>query len=104
MQLPFIPKKFINQELLSRLPELCGVGIVQKELFKKGIVIAHEGILVKGTEFIHASKFAGKVVREDFYRYTRKLRLEDRKPVCDGVVFYLMKELKIQNPLQYESN
>jgi hypothetical protein len=94
IELSYIPKKFITRQFLERLPAVCGVGVIQKELFKKGIVIAHEGILFNGKDFIHASKFRRKVVRQDFLRYTRKWKLGSREPVCDGIVVYLMKEVK----------
>ena len=94
IELPFIPKAFITRELLERLPALCGIGVIQKNLFKKGIIIAHEGILFDRGEFIHASKYKRKLVREDFYRYTRKKKLNGDGPVCDGIVLYIMKAAK----------
>lgn len=94
IELPFIPKAFITRELLERLPTLCGVGVIQKDLFKKGIIIAHEGILFDRSEFFHASKYKRKLVREDFYRYTRKKKFNGDGPVCDGIVLYLMKPVE----------
>lgn len=96
IELTYIPKKFITGKLLERLPAVCGVGVIQKGLFKKGIIIAHEGIIFNGKDFIHASKYARKVVREDFLRYSRKKRKGTREPVCDGIVLYLMKEVKFK--------
>ncbi len=96
IELPYIPKKLITRQFLERLPAVCGVGVIQKELFKKGIVIAHEGIIFNGKNFIHASKFTRKVVRQDFLRYSRKRKLGTKEPVCDGIVFYLMKQVKIK--------
>lgn len=80
--------------MLQRFPHVCGVGIVRKELFAKGIIIGHEGIVLDGENFIHASKAAGKVVRENFYSYTQKRRKTDGKFACDGIVVYQMKEVK----------
>ena len=94
VELPYIPKEFITQHFLDRLPAVCGIGIIQKELFKKGIAIAHEGFLFNGKDFIHASTDARKVKREDFFRYSRKKKKGSRTPVCDGIVLYLMKEVK----------
>lgn len=94
IELPYIPKKFITSKFLERLPAVCGIGVIQKGLFKKGIIIAHEGILLNGKSFIHASKFRRKVIRQDFLRYTRKRKLGTKEPVCDGIVVYLMKEVK----------
>ena len=94
IELPYIPKVFITKKFLQRLPAVCGVGIIQKELFSKGVVIAHEGFLFDGTDFIHASKDAHKVKQEDFYRYSRKRKKGSLLPVCDGIVLYLMKEVE----------
>jgi hypothetical protein len=94
IELPYVPKEFITKQFLERLPAVCGVGIIQKELFPKGVVIAHEGFLFDGTNFIHASKDAHKVKREDFMRYSRKRKKGSLTPVCDGMVLYLMKEVK----------
>jgi len=94
IELNYIPRKHITKDLLKRFPKVCGVGIVRKELFAKGIIIGHEGMVLDGKYFIHASLFAGKVVKEDFYRYTRKRRVTDGKFVCDGIVIYRMKEVR----------
>jgi hypothetical protein len=96
IELPFIRKQFITPELLKKLPAVCGVGIIQQELFKKGIAIAHEGFLFDGKDFIHASIDAGKVKREDFLRYCRKKKKGSLMPVCDGIVLYLMREVKLK--------
>lgn len=94
IELPYIPTEFITKQFLERLPAVCGVGIIQKELFPKGVVIAHEGFLFDRKDFIHASKDAYKVKQEDFFRYSRKRKKGSLKPVCDGIVLYLMKEVK----------
>jgi hypothetical protein len=97
VELPYIPKKYINRELLERMPAVCGIGVIQKELFKKGIIIAHEGILFDGKDFIHASKFRRKVIQQNFLSYSRKKKLDSSEPVCDGIVIYLMNEVKRKN-------
>jgi len=94
VELNYIPRKNINKDMLKRFPKVCGVGIIRKELFKKGIIIGHEGIVIDGEDFIHASLAAGKVVRENFYRYTQKRRKTDGTFVCDGIVVYQMLEVK----------
>jgi len=94
IELPYIPKEFITGQFLDRLPTVCGIGIIQQELFKKGIAIAHEGLLFDGKDFIHASKDARKVKREDFLRYSHRKKKGSRTPVCDGIVLYLMREVE----------
>ncbi len=93
IELPYVPKEFITREFLQGLPAVCGVGIIQKELFKNGIAIAHEGFLFDGKDFIHASTDARRVKREDFFRYSRKRKKGSLLPVCDGIVLYLIKEV-----------
>ena len=92
--LPYIPQKNISKNLLKRLPPVCGVGIVRKSIFKKGIIIAHEGIILDGITFVHASLAAKKVVSEDFYSYLQKRNKRSGKLISDGIVLYLMKEVK----------
>jgi len=94
VELNYIPRKNISKDMLKRFPPICGVGIVRKELFEKGIIIGHEGIVFDGKDFIHASLAAGKVVQENFYSYTQKRKKPDEKFVCDGIVVYMMKEVK----------
>jgi len=93
IEISYIPKKHITAKLLNRLPSVCGVGIIRQEMFDKGIVIAHEGIIFNQKDFIHASKDDGKVVKENFHRYFRKYKKDGTGPICDGIVLYLMKEV-----------
>ena len=65
-------------------------------MFKKGIIIGHGGIVIDGKYFIHASLYAGEVVKEDFYGYTREKRITDGKFVCDGIVIYSMEKVDLQ--------
>ncbi len=53
IELRYIPRKNITKYLLKQFPNVCGVGIVRKELFEKGIIIGHEGIVIDGEYFIH---------------------------------------------------
>ncbi len=94
--LPYIPRQFITPALLSKFPNVCGIGVIQKELFPKGIAIAHEGILFHQTDFFHASRDTGKLTKEDFLRYSRKRKKGSLTPVCDGIVVYEMKEVRIK--------
>ncbi len=91
VELAYLPKAHITRELLQQLPAVCGVAVIPKELFKSGIIVGHEGILIDGKDFVHASKYTRRVVREDFYRYTRKRKKHILTPVCDGIVLYQMK-------------
>jgi hypothetical protein len=94
VELNYIPRKNISKEMLKRFPRICGVGIVRKGLFNKGIIIGHEGIVIDGENFIHASLAAGKVVQENFFNYSQKRRKLDGKFVCHGIVVYKMKEVR----------
>jgi len=93
VELEFIPRDKISSTILQRLPRVCGVGIVRNELFAKGIIIGHEGLVFDGKYFVHASRDAGKVIKEDFYFYTQKKRKQDNKFICDGMVVYQMMEV-----------
>jgi hypothetical protein len=91
IELPYIPQSKVTQALLKRLPGVVGVGLVRTSLFSKGIIIAHEGMILDGKNFVHASSTAMKVVNEDFYSYIQKMKKNGR-PLSDGIVIYLMKD------------
>jgi hypothetical protein len=55
----FIPSEKINENILLKLPQVCGLAFVKREYFKLGIVIAHEGYLIAQTNLIHASSEFG---------------------------------------------
>ncbi|MFZ5516856.1 MAG: N-acetylmuramoyl-L-alanine amidase-like domain-containing protein [Candidatus Zhuqueibacterota bacterium] len=91
IELPYIPQSKVTPALLKRLPGVVGVGLVRTSLFSKGIIIAHEGMILDGKNFVHASSTAMKVVNEDFYSYIQKTKKNGR-PLSDGIVIYLMKD------------
>ena len=80
----FIPSEKINENILLKLPQVCGVAFVKREYFKLGIVIAHEGYLIDQTNLIHASSEFGQTVNMDFLNYLTS----DEKPRFNGVIFY----------------
>jgi uncharacterized protein YycO len=80
----YLPTGKVSEEILKKLPSICGVAFVKESYFKMGVVIAHEGfILDKGT-FIHASSEQKKTVSTDFLTYL----IKEGKPRFDGVMFY----------------
>ena len=87
VMLPYMPTAKITAEFLERLPEVCGVGIIRKKLFKLGVIIAHEGMIFDGKTFVHASSRAKKVVAEDFLAYCSSNK------GMHGAVFYLFKKV-----------
>lgn len=93
VELPFIPQKHITAKLLKNLPAVCGVGIIRQGLFSKGIIVAHEGLVFDGKNFVHASRDANKVIQQDFYLYTQKKQKGSGKPVCDGIIIYSVKQV-----------
>lgn len=80
----YIPNEHINGELLSKLPEICGVAFVKKAYFKMGIVIAHEGMIIDQKKLIHASSEYGETVNVDFMEYY----FRDSGPLFDGIMIY----------------
>jgi len=80
----FIPNEHINEALLSKLPEICGVAFVKKAYFKMGIVIAHEGMIIDSKNLVHASSEYGKTVNIDFMEYY----FRENGPLFDGIVIF----------------
>ena len=84
IQLSFIPNTKIDIELLKKLPQICGVAFVRKSLFKNGLAIAHEGILIDQQDLIHASSVANKTVRVKLIDYY----FNNGEPSFDGIMIY----------------
>ena len=80
----YLPTDEITREITNRLPDICGVAFVKEAYFKMGVVIAHEGFIINGKNFIHASSEFKETVKTDFLNYLNK----DEKPRFDGVLFY----------------
>ena len=84
----FIPVKKINDQIMQKLPKICGVAFVKKSYFKNGIVIAHEGYVINKKNLIHASSKEKMTVNVDFLTYL----LEKKEDQFDGVMFYDINE------------
>ena len=84
----FIPLNKINQQIMSKLPNICGVAFVKKSYFENGIVIAHEGYIINQKSLIHASSKKKMTVNVDFLTYL----LENEYKNFDGIMFYDIKE------------
>lgn len=84
----FIPLEKVNQNILNKVPKICGVAFIKKSYFKNGIVIAHEGYLINRKNLIHASSKEKMTVNVDFFTYL----FEKEKGRFDGVMFYDIKE------------
>ena len=80
----FIPTGLIDQAVISKLPDVCGVAFIKKSYMKNGILIAHEGFVINNEYLIHASSNQKKTVKENLIEYLNPL--EGSK--FDGVMFY----------------
>ena len=63
---------------------------MRNSYFAKGIVIAHEGVLIDNKELIHASSNDKKTVSVEFSEYIKN---SDGSPRFDGVIFYSFNEV-----------
>ncbi|MAL53294.1 MAG: hypothetical protein CMQ68_04240, partial [Gammaproteobacteria bacterium] len=84
----FIPLERVNNQIMDKLPRICGVAFVKKSYFKNGIVIAHEGYVINNKNLIHASSKEKMTVNVDFYSYL----FERKEDQFDGVMFYEINE------------
>ena len=80
----YIPSEKINEDVLLKLPQVCGVAFVKRKYFKLGIVIAHEGYIIDKTNLIHASSEFKKTMNVNFIDYY----FQNGEPKFDGVMFY----------------
>ena len=83
-EIQFLPIENITKELLSGLPNICGIAFVKRSYFKMGIVVAHEGYLIDQEDLIHASSEYNKTVNVDFMDYL----LKEGKSRFDGIMIY----------------
>jgi len=81
----YIPANKIP-EILENLPAVAGAGFVRRKYFSMGLGVAHEGIVLNGSDLAHASSARGRVVREDFLGY---LKRHD----YTGVLFFRIRSL-----------
>jgi hypothetical protein len=80
--LRYLPTASATPRLLRGFPRLVGVAIVKKATFPIGLAIAHEGVLLDGESFIHASSEERRVVKVSFQEYLAK------HGKFDGLIFY----------------
>ena len=85
----YIPIEKLSDDMLSKLPPICGAAFVKKDYFKNGIVIAHEGYVVNGKDLIHASSIEKKTVNVDLFSYLKK---DEQSFRFDGIMFFDIRE------------
>ena len=85
----FIPAEKMSLDIMSDLPEVCGVAFVKRDYFKLGIVIAHEGYVIDRSNLVHASSEFGKTVNVNLLEYMKK----DGKYRFDGIMFYEIRPM-----------
>ena len=69
VEISYVPNDQITTELLARFPDFIGVAFVKESYFKMGIITAHEGMLIDGTQLLHAGQTANETVIQDFMSY-----------------------------------
>jgi len=85
----YIPNEQITAELLRKLPVIAGVAFVKPAYFSKGIISAHEGMIIDGKKLLHAGQVAGETVVEDFMEYY----FTDKGPRFGGILLFEFKPL-----------
>ncbi len=88
-EVKYIPNAQITPELLRKLPEIAGVVFVKPDYFSMGIVSGHEGMIIDGTQLLHAGQVAGETVIEDFMKYY----FTDNGPRFGGIMLFEFKPL-----------
>lgn len=79
----YIPMSKLNESVLAKLPDSCGVGFIRRKNFDIGVFISHEGIVAERNRLIQADSVKGRVVEGDLLEYCRR-----NSDYFDGVVFY----------------
>jgi len=89
VDLYYIPNEAITPELMKKLPEVCGVAFVRRSYMDKGILIAHEGMIIDQKDLIHASMPTGYTQRIPFLDYY----FPEEGPFMDGIMIYTFHPL-----------
>lgn len=80
----YIPSEYINEELISKLPQSVGVAFVDESKFKLGLDVVHEGLLFDNRYLVHASSEKKEVEKVDFLNYY----FLDERSRFDGIMMY----------------
>ena len=84
----YIASDEISSELLNSIPDICGVAFVRKSYGDKGILIAHEGMIIDNSDILHASMEYQQTVRIPFMEYY----FRTDGPLFDGIMIYKFVE------------
>jgi len=82
--------------VLSRAPDLLGLAFVRESYRPRGLLVAHEGLLLDGRCLLHASSEAGAAVLADWSEYF--FRPADPNPAIagrprfDGAILYRVRD------------
>jgi len=57
------------EEVLANLPEVAGVAFIIDGDEEMGLDVRSEGLIIDGSEFVHAPRDEGEVVKEDFLSF-----------------------------------
>jgi len=87
----YIPNEQITEDLLRKLPTIAGVAFVKPSYFSKGIISAHEGMIIDGAKLLHAGQVAGETVVEDFMKYY----FTDKGPRFGGIILFEFNPLPV---------
>ena len=89
IEISYIPNNLIDQNLLNKLPDICGIAFVRESYIKNGLLVAHEGILIDQMNLIHASSEYGETVNIDFIDYY----FRNGEPLFDGIMIYKIGQI-----------
>lgn len=89
-QIKYIGNDHIDQSLLDRLPNVCGVAFVKSSLFDQGIVMGHEGMIIDHRYLIHASQSAGETEMISLFDYY----FRKDGPLFDGIMVYEFRPIE----------
>jgi len=84
LKISYIQNSLIDQNLLRKLPKICGIAFVRESYLKNGLLVAHEGILLDRKDLVHASSEYGKTVNVNFLEYY----FRNGEPRFDGIMVY----------------
>lgn len=90
LTLKYIPRVGFHPDMLKELPATMGVAFVKRSNWKIGVIVGHEGILVRGDLYHSGSPSTGLYVIKDY------LATEFLNSSWEGMFFFTMNQVPLK--------
>jgi len=85
--LSYIPRQGFKPAMLKKLPEVTGIAFVKKDNWDKGLIVGHEGLLIRG-DLYHSSPQKGVCIIKNYVAHAFA------GSPWEGIIFFTIHEVK----------